>query len=392
MEAVNEDGAGYDIQERFYLDVAKGYTRFQENDLLWAKITPCMENGKAAVIRDLNFGVGFGSTEFHVLRAKSEEVNIDFIHYVLAIDELKKAAQGTFSGTAGQQRVPKEFLRDLPLPLPPLEAQRILVANMEAARQQRQEKLAEAQALLDGIDAFVLESLGLEVDTEQKETFFATRLGKTQVERFDPHFHHPIFRKLQEVLQGTPHKRLGKIVKFSTATWNPKDDEREVFPYVEISGVQIETGKITPSIIPVQDAPSRARILVQQNDILISTTRPHRGAIGILEETSEQTIASTGFSVIRSIKDEKLSRNYLLAILRSQLSLQQMLQRSSGGNYPAITQKELEKILIPVPTQDVQEKIANERETCLVKANQLRTEAEMLWQAAKAEFEKALLG
>ena len=68
MEAVEVDGAGAEIRNAVYDDVAQGYTRFSENDLIWAKITPCMQNGKSCVVRNLNFGVGFGSTEFHVLR------------------------------------------------------------------------------------------------------------------------------------------------------------------------------------------------------------------------------------------------------------------------------------------------------------------------------------
>lgn len=93
------------------------YTRFQENDLLWAKITPCMQNGKSAIANDLLNGFGFGSTEFHILRIKNSGFDIRLLHLLLRSKRLLTTAMTYFTGSAGQQRVPKSFLESLTLPI-----------------------------------------------------------------------------------------------------------------------------------------------------------------------------------------------------------------------------------------------------------------------------------
>ena len=83
----------------------RGYTSFAEDDVLFAKITPCMENGKAAIARGLASRQGFGSTEFHVLRAK-ESVLPEWLYYFVRQERFRREARRSFTGTAGQQRVP----------------------------------------------------------------------------------------------------------------------------------------------------------------------------------------------------------------------------------------------------------------------------------------------
>ena len=117
-------------QVRLYGEVSKGYTRFSDGDVLFAKITPCMENGKVAIARGLTNGCGCGSTEFHVLRPH-EVLSRDFLNYFLHQDEFRKDAQRNMAGTAGQLRVPAAWLSEATLPLPPLPEQRRIVAEVE---------------------------------------------------------------------------------------------------------------------------------------------------------------------------------------------------------------------------------------------------------------------
>lgn len=116
-------------EEREYSKVKKGYTFFEENDVLFAKITPCMENGKAAIAKNLKNGFGFGSTEFHVLRT-SECINETYIHYFVRSKKFRLEAKREMTGAVGQQRVPKEFLINYPLPLPPKEEQDVIVRTL----------------------------------------------------------------------------------------------------------------------------------------------------------------------------------------------------------------------------------------------------------------------
>ncbi|MGG3733935.1 restriction endonuclease subunit S [Heyndrickxia coagulans] len=113
-------------EEKEYAKVKKGYTFFLENDVLFAKITPCMENGKSAIAKNLKNGFGFGSTEFHVLRT-NEYINERYLHYLVRSKKFRLEAKGEMTGAVGQQRVPKEFLVNYPFPLPPKEEQNAIV-------------------------------------------------------------------------------------------------------------------------------------------------------------------------------------------------------------------------------------------------------------------------
>ena len=131
MAAVEAKTGRIDLsQVRTYGEVSKGYTRFSEGDVLFAKITPCMENGKIAIAKGLTNGCGCGSTEFHVLRTRSG-LSQEFLYFFLLQDEFRKGAQRNMAGTAGQLRVPAAWLSEASIPLPPLAEQGRIVVEIE---------------------------------------------------------------------------------------------------------------------------------------------------------------------------------------------------------------------------------------------------------------------
>ena len=147
MDAVENNAAGGVILEtRALSEVRKGYTPFAEGDVLWAKITPCMENGKSCIARNLTSGIGFGSTEFHVLRPASERVTAEYLYEFVSQAELRSIARFAFTGSAGHQRVPSEFLADLPFPVPPLDIQEKIAFEARQRRAEARRLRAEAEA------------------------------------------------------------------------------------------------------------------------------------------------------------------------------------------------------------------------------------------------------
>jgi type I restriction enzyme S subunit len=137
MAAVDEvSGTIARPELRKYGQVAKGYTPFRENDVLFAKITPCMQNGKAAIAHGLRGGLGFGSTEFHVLRP-SPGLLPQWVFAFIRQPSFRAAAEANFTGTAGQQRVPADFLRSFPIPVPPLREQERIVKLLNEADELR---------------------------------------------------------------------------------------------------------------------------------------------------------------------------------------------------------------------------------------------------------------
>lgn len=175
--------------------------------------------------------------------------------------------------------------------------------------------------------------------------------------RIDPHFYLPKFQTIINKIRNNVFLRLGDIAHFSKDTTDYTEFESGEFEYLEISGVSLGLNKYQTTKIAASEAPSRAKMKTQPGDIVIALTRPHRGAITIIKE--QGIVASTGFSVIRDI-DSKIDKDWLLFALLSDLSLQQMLQRSSGGNYPAIIEDEAKRIYLPVVDGDKQRQMVGQ--------------------------------
>jgi len=111
-------------------DVKKGYRFFKNGDIVFAKITPCMENGKIAIVDNLYNGYGIGSTEFHVIRFLEGLYN-KFYFYFLNREELRNIAKKNMTGSVGQKRVPTQFIKDLIVPIPSTREQKIIVEKIE---------------------------------------------------------------------------------------------------------------------------------------------------------------------------------------------------------------------------------------------------------------------
>jgi type I restriction enzyme S subunit len=167
-----------------YNEVKKGFTSFYEGDVLVAKITPCFENGKGALAHGLTNNVGFGSTEFHVLRAKLGRGDPQFIHHVTTTFRFRAKGEMNMTGTAGQKRVGKDFIASYPIPCPPVkEQQRIatVLSTVDEKIMLIEQKIVETERLKTGLmQKLFSEGLGVQDENgnwEIHEEFQNTRLG-----------------------------------------------------------------------------------------------------------------------------------------------------------------------------------------------------------------------
>jgi type I restriction enzyme S subunit len=161
MESVSEDAKIISSSVREYDDVSKGFTSFVNDDVLVAKITPCFENGKGAYVERMRNGIGFGSTEFHVLRsgAKSDS---KYLYYLTNTSEFRVRGEANMQGSAGQKRVTTDYLKSLKVTVSTeLPEQQKIAAVLSTADQEitalqqklnalKQEKKALMQQLLTG--------------------------------------------------------------------------------------------------------------------------------------------------------------------------------------------------------------------------------------------------
>ncbi|WP_372938598.1 N-6 DNA methylase, partial [Seonamhaeicola sp.] len=132
MADLNENEMFFKAKDsRLIKDVYKGYTYFKENDLLLAKVTPCFENGKAGLAKNLLNGIGFGSSEYFVLRANNKLIKSELIYYYINSYEFLNRGKTNMSGTSGLQRLYKDFVSEYVIGLPPMEEQETIVKQIE---------------------------------------------------------------------------------------------------------------------------------------------------------------------------------------------------------------------------------------------------------------------
>jgi len=154
MASVSEDGKLLTQETRTLGETKKGFTYFERGDVIVAKITPCFENGKAVYLEELNTQIGFGSTEFHVLRPNTERLNGKYLFYLIWNSKFRSIAERSMSGSAGQKRVPADFFKNFEIPLPPLVEQKRIAAILDKAdaiRQKRQQAIALADQFLRSV-------------------------------------------------------------------------------------------------------------------------------------------------------------------------------------------------------------------------------------------------
>ena len=149
MEVIDETFSEITTMDETTIEQASGFTKFREGDLLWAKITPCMQNGKSAIAKNLTNGLGCGSTEFFILRPKDERLATEYLHVILHMKCVRETAMLYFGGSAGQQRVPASFLENFNLPLPPKEKQVEIANHVYALRQQAKTLQEEGKRILE---------------------------------------------------------------------------------------------------------------------------------------------------------------------------------------------------------------------------------------------------
>lgn len=215
------------------------------------------------------------------------------------------------------------------------------------------------------------------------------KLIKTRAEinaagRWDIDFHLPpeLIKKFPEPLL----KRVDTVADIAKNKRDPTKASETVFQYIDISSVDVSVGVISnPQELLGEEAPSRARKVVQAFDIIVSTCRPNRGAIAVVPIHLHNQIASTGFSILRP--HENTNPFYLHYALRLPSTLEQFRKWSTGSSYPAILDEDVAKTLIPVPDPIVQDEIAIQVVIALKKRERTIQEANRIWFSALESIE-----
>lgn len=166
MEDVSNNAQVTRMHIRDYSEVAKGFTKFNDHDVLVAKITPCFENGKGGYVDNLTNGIGFGSTEFHVFRSRDNSDSRYLYHYT-NYPTFRLAAEASMCGTGGQRRVQTEFLKTYKPMFPPLPEQQKIAAILTSVDEVLEKTQAQIDKLKDLKTAMMQDLLTNGVGTKQ---------------------------------------------------------------------------------------------------------------------------------------------------------------------------------------------------------------------------------
>jgi type I restriction enzyme S subunit len=324
MEAVDDvDASIARLVTRPFREVAKGYTPFAENDVIVAKITPCMENGKCAIGRGLRSGVAFGSTEFHVLRAKKRVIP-EWLLYFWRFPPTRKLASVNMTGSAGQKRVPASFLETADIPLPDMPEQRQIAGRLEQADRLRRTRRYALELTDTLLPAAFLELFG---DPISNSHGWPAAILDDCCERFiDYRGRTPEYSS-----DGIPHVTAA-CIKEHEIQW-------------------AATKRVTETTY----AAYMTRGLPAQGDVLLTTEAP----------LGESTVIKTDkrFSMAQRLllirPGPNLLSDYLCHLLGHRSFRSQLLRFSTGSTVKGISSESFRAIPIPLPPIPVQQKFAS---------------------------------
>ena len=292
---------------------------------------------------------------------------------------------------AGQPNINKEEFKSFTIPVPVVDIQVKLVAELEAARAGWQQKVAEADGLLAGLDTYLLDQLGLTPPPEDNRKVFAVRLGQLRGKRIDAPAYQPFYAKGHP--PKTPPKPLSEIADIDRNTAPKPAAETELVPYIGLP--ECELTEVREVVMrPYSEA--RGRSVVKQGDILFARIEPSvfNKKYVLADDLKGHNYAytSTEFYVVRAKQNEVL-QEYLYALFFCSFVFAQVKGKTTGSSGRRRIDPDLFSLLqIPVPDQDLQKTIAAEVSHRRAEARRLRLEAAAQWAAAKQRFEKQLLG
>ena len=323
----------------------------------------------------------------YVVFGTKEGLLNEYIYLVLSSDWFNQYLRAATSGSV-RQNLTFDLLSELKVPIPSLKIQEKIVSDWRKAQKEAQELNKKAGEKEKSVDDYILREIGIEKKKyENKKGAFV--IWFKDLERWDTYFYREDFFDLNKQLEKINLDYLGKKAVFVSRPWNKNDFPTGVFKYVQISDVNKQNGIYNCEEIFVNEAPSRATQIIRKNDILISTTRPYLAAFAKVKDDFDGCVASSGFSVIEKTSDD-LDKNYLLEFLKSYAGLKQLEQRMTGASYPAITQEELEKIKIPLPSLTKQKEIAKKVEAIRAEIAGIKNKASGILETTQIEIGKML--
>jgi len=352
MESVGEDGSLCLDSTRPISEVNTGYTFFAEGDVAFAKITPCFENGKGAILRNLGTDFGFGTTELTVMRP-SENLNAEYLYYITIFNEFRQNGEAWMYGASGQKRVPDEFVKEFRFGFPPLPEQEAIVDFLDCTTGRIDALISKKERLL-------------ELLAEQRTALIsrAVTKGLNPAVKLKPSG----VEWLGDVPEHWETWRLSHGFDFIGSGTTPPSDELEWYdgtiPWITTSELR-ENLIISTDKCVTEEAVSRfsALKIFPKGSLAIAMYGATIGRLGILgvDATTNQACCVMHGGQVFSVK---------FVFFWMQAFKESIILLASGGGQPNISQDKIKSLKIPCPPLSEQQDIAAylDRETAKLDA------------------------
>ena len=388
--AISESGKQYGILgvnnqtgifDAYLEDGAKIKQKYKKMKTGWIAYNPYRVNVGSIGIKKEEHKYEYISPAYVVFRCKSSLLP-DYLFLTMKTPTFNKIINDSTTGSV-RQNLSFDTLKELTIPLPSVTEQEALVFAYKEKMQQALELERQASQKEKEIEEYLLSELNIFI-TKAKLHKGLNLIRFKDVERWDCYNGgYSIATSLKQ--SPYPIVEIGKIFDFTQRRWNKKE---KVFNYVEIGAVDPLKGIMYTEEIQTTKAPSRATQTIKTGDLIVGTTRPYLKKFAIVGPAFENCVCSSGFQVIAPKDEYNLS--YLYEYLKSSVAIAQFELFMSGALYPAITGKDLKKILIPLPPIDIQNSIVNHINKLKEQIIQFKQQAEDLRKRALEEFEKEI--
>jgi type I restriction enzyme S subunit len=399
MTAVTEEFGGIDVSRQRPLgEVRKGYTSFTANDVLFAKITPCMENGKVALVPTLSNHIAYGSTEFHVLRA-GDAVEPKWLAYFLSRTTFRELARQNMTGSAGQMRVPTNWLCATQLPVAPRAEQTRIIEKLEELLSDLDAGVAELKAAQKKLTLYRQSLLKAAVEgvltagwrarraargtpqetgadllarilSERRARWEARQLakfkeqGKTPQKGWQAKYPEPV-RPDTEKLPMLPEgwawasvAQLGEVTTGSTPSTNDAENFGDAIPFFKPG--DLDAGYyVEQSRERLSEAGAAMGRVLPENSVLVT-------CIGA-------TIGKTGFARVSCATNQQINAlsvseggvipEFVYWLMVSGAGQRQIIENASATTLPILNKSKFEKLVLPIAPLPEQTEIVSVLET-----------------------------
>ncbi|MDY6272908.1 MAG: restriction endonuclease subunit S [Selenomonadaceae bacterium] len=340
----------FDFIVRKWGEIKKGHTQFANGDVAFAKISPCFENRKSMILDGLKNGIGAGTTELIVLRNPSIDNKYTFLF--ISSEEFIRHARNTYKGVVGQQRINLDFVKNYPMPLPPLSEQRRLVARIESLFAKLDAAREKVQSVLDSHE------------TRKAALLHAAFAGKLTAKWREENNKRACYA--EEPLKNFVETQYGYTEKSSFDIAGPH--------YLRITDIQGET--VDWNNVPncSIDETNYQKYSLHPNDIVVARTGATTGKSYMIGEDIDAVFAS--YLIRVQITNIRLLPKFLYMFFQSQEYWSQIMELSAGIAQPGVNARKIQSMMICVPSLPEQQEIVRILDRLLAREQRARQAAE----------------